>query len=206
MNIVFQDNLTTIYQGDNIDIVPFIRDKYDCVITDPPYGVNIGKRKWHGNNGKTRISGFNEWDSLAPNFIHEIIKDKIAIVWGGNFFGFAPSKCWFVWDKLQSNYGADCELAWTNLDKPTKVFRMSRIDAYVNKKVFKKEHPAEKPFQLMEWCLGFLPKVKMILDPYMGCGSTIIAARKNNIQCIGIEKEEQYVKVAIDRIKNYKKE
>jgi len=147
------DGKVVLYCIDCAKILPHL-EKIDAIITDPPY--QIGKKTWErtffGKNGKSRLWGKEqEWDKLNPVVPTLPTRSKICVIWGGNFYPLPPSRCWFIWDKLQSNRGADCEMAWVNIGKviPPKVFRMSRIDAYVNKAETSKAHPTEKPLPLM---------------------------------------------------------
>ena len=205
MDLIYQSDLITLYHGDNSQFEP---TKEMALVTDPPYGINKKwKRKWHGNNGESRLWNGEVplWDETTP--VETILKFKNltseSIIWGGNFYPLEPSRCWFIWDKLQPNRGAECEMAWTNLECPPRVFRMSRIDAYYNKAIFKKEHPAEKPIQLMEWCLEKVSKNLTIFDPFAGCGSTLIASKQIGRKVIGIEKEEIYCQKIIERLNKY---
>jgi len=64
-----------------------------------------------------------------------------------------------------------------------------------------KQHPTQKPEQLMLWCLGFLPKsAQLILDPFAGSGTTLVAAKRRGLRAIGIEINEQYAEVAAKRL------
>tara|TARA_Y100000593_G_C4206456_1_gene284552 strand:- start:106 stop:786 length:681 start_codon:yes stop_codon:yes gene_type:complete len=190
----------TLYLGDCKDIlneVGFV----DAVVTDPPYGLKCFTKP----RGKTRFQGVLEKDGLPwdkkPN--QEIINlmisiSKNQIIWGSNNFNLPPSEYFLVWDKKQTvaNF-ASAELAYTNITVPAKVFRMS---IHEHNKI-QKIHPTQKPIALMEWCLGFLPKAKLILDPYMGSGTTGVACINNNKKFIGIEKDEKYFQIACERIR-----
>lgn len=128
-------------------------------------------------------------------------KDQI-IIWGGNFYNLPPTDSWLIWDKLQDNRGSDAEMAWGKLKKRRcRVFRMSRIDAYFNKRIFPKEHPTEKPIQLMEFCVNKTTGV--VIDPFMGVGSTGLACVNLNRSFIGIEKDENYYDIACRRISQH---
>jgi DNA modification methylase len=186
---------------DCLEYVKNIPDKsIDCIVTDPPYGINIGKMAMGKGKKKTGFDSF-EWDQQAPSsqLIDELLRvSKHQIIWGGNYFVLPPSGCWLSWDKMQKFSGADFELAWTNLTKPSKVFRMSRVEAYAK---MGKQHPTQKPLKLMEWCLGFLPQEGIVLDPFMGSGTTGVACANTGRKFIGIEKDEGYFKIAEQRIK-----
>ncbi len=176
----------------------------DLAFMDPPYGLGKSwKRGFHGSNGTTRLWGATPtWDHAPLG--REVIEGCLSrargsIIWGGNFYPLPPSRCWFVWDKLQSDRGADCELAWTNLDLAPKVFRMSRIDAYYNKARFKKEHGAEKPVQLAAFCIA-KTKATSLLDPFCGSGNSLVAAMEAGIPAIGIDSDEAWCECAAKRI------
>ena len=62
-------------------------------------------------------------------------------------------------------------------------------------------HPTQKPIQVMQWCLGFLPNAQTILDPFMGSGTTGVACVKLGRSFIGIEIDEGYFDIACDRIR-----
>lgn len=208
----------TLYLGDCRDILPTI-GKVDAsallalpfqpsqagvvgfpegwaILTDPPYGIGYDGQKG-GKRGKTfsREYEFKGWDASAPDM--RWATGVPAIIWGGNYFGLPASGKWLSWDKMQSFSGADFELAWTNLNGPSKVFRMSRIEAYGS---IDKMHPTQKPLELMRWCLGFLPDAETILDPFMGSGTTGVACAKLGKSFIGIERESSYFDIACRRI------
>jgi DNA modification methylase len=123
------------------------------------------------------------------------------IIFGGNYFDLPPSRCWLVWDKQVNGEFADCELAWTNLDKPVR-----RIEWMWNGMLRKggearNDHPTQKPLEVMRWCVGQLPPTsKTILDPFMGSGTTGMAAVKAGLSFIGIEKHPPYFELACQRI------
>src|SRR3990167_5700902 len=100
-----------LWHGDCMDHIPFTAD---AIVTDPPY--SIGKawnRSFHGRRGKSPLWGEKPvWDELHSIVISlPAMSDKV-VIWGGNFYPLPPTRCWMIWDKLQENRGADCELAW----------------------------------------------------------------------------------------------
>ena len=184
-----------LYLGDCDAVLPML-DKVDCVITDPPYGIDVGKM---GMGKGSKSSGFDpfDWDGKAPDVNNLLGAGKNQIIWGGNYFGLPASGCWLAWDKVQSFSGADLELAWTNLSSPTKAFRMSRIEAYGS---IEKQHPTQKPLALMKWCIEQAGNPQTILDPFMGSGTTGVAAIQLGRKFIGIEREPKYFDIACQRI------
>jgi site-specific DNA-methyltransferase (adenine-specific) len=197
-----QDGIV-IYHGDCRSLAEAL--KADVVVTDPPYGIGgkWSRKQMNGRNGSSRLWGQGEnWDDAAvkQSEIEAVIGSRPAIVWGGNYYSFGASGCWLVWDKVQNFSGADAELAWTTLGGPVKVFRMSRIDAYHNQSGETKSHPTQKPEALMRWCLLNFPKEWTVLDPFMGSGTTLVAAKRLGRKAIGIEREEKYCEIAAKRL------
>ena len=185
----------TLYLGDCREILPTL-PRADAVVTDPPYG--IGEKMQGGTWGAAeKYVDFRRWD-VAPSleFLAQLRSSAPAVVlWGGNYFDAPPSRCWLVWDKLNAvRTMADVELAWTNLDKPAKRFR-----AAVG--VHEWGHPTEKPLNLISWCIEQLPPpAQTILDPFMGSGTSGVAAVKMGRKFIGVEIEEKYFDIACRRI------
>jgi DNA modification methylase len=188
----YSDDLVTIYHGDCREWMP----SADVLVTDPPYGIGE-QQAMVGRNGSSRLWGKGEaWDAEPADLSH--LPDVPSIVWGGNYFGLPPSRGWLIWDKAQSFSGADAELAWTNLDMPVRVFRMSRVAAYNGLIDGPKSHPTQKPVELMRWCIEFAPP-GTVLDPFMGSGTTLVAAKSLGRRAIGIEIEERYCEIAANR-------
>lgn len=190
---VEQIGRATLYLGDCRDILPTL-PKVDAVVTDPPYGIGIAANPVRQKHEKL------DWDVAPPS--DEVIEQCVAaggkaIVWGGNYFRLPPTQRVLVWDKLQpADFSlAMLEMAWTNLSGPAKMHRQS-VTSYV------KDHPTQKPDALMKWCLGFLPDAQTILDPFMGSGTTGVAAVQMGRDFIGVEREERYFEIACRRIED----
>lgn len=199
MGRVEQIGNATLYLGDCREVMATIPN-VDAVITDPPYGI---ASTWNGGSGHgwgkaTSESGLrNEWDSEVPDkstFDLILEKSKEQIIWGGNYFSLPPSRCWFVWNKPERNFTlAEAELAWTNRDNVVRVYDGPRSDPG-------REHPTQKPLALMEWCVA---KTKgVVLDPFMGSGTTGVACVNLNREFIGIEREPKYFDIARRRIED----
>lgn len=126
-----------------------------------------------------------------------------AIIFGGNYFGLPPSSCWLVWDKDNGGSDfADCELAWTNLDKAVRKF-LWRWNGMLQEDMKNKElrvHPTQKPLPLMHWCLSHVPEAKSVLDPFMGSGTTLLACKQKGIKAVGIDRDERYCEEAAKRL------
>jgi hypothetical protein len=154
---------------------------------------------------RTPRSYVGEWDDERPDA--GLLQASIAcatysIVWGGNYFTDALplGKKWMVWDKCQTmpSY-SDVELAWTNLPGiALKMFRLngSGLMAVEQNRV----HPTQKPLDLMQWCIQRCTAAETILDPFMGSGTTLVAAKNLARKAIGIEIEERYCELAAKRL------
>ena len=195
--------LATLYLGDCREILPTLAP-CDLILTDPPYGIAVC-----GNEGGvtslksgSKDYGKQEWDNQPPErWVVELMraKAKDCIVWGGNYFELPPTKCFLVWDKGQRDFSlADGEMAWTTLDKAARFLTISRGELNTDGR----EHPTQKPVRLMEWCLNHVPKAKTVCDPFMGSGTTGVAAVKMGRTFIGIEREPKYFDIAYKRIED----
>lgn len=193
MTPYYQDSAVTIYHGDCREILPGLPIQ-GCVVTDPPYGL---ADKWTGGTWFTRGvygKGSCDWDSSAPQDVADtLVKMSIpSVLWGGNYFSLPPSRCWLSWQKTNSvPTMADFELAWTNIDRPCAAFAHPCNG-------WARQHPTEKPLALILWCLQFVSG--NVLDPFMGSGTTLRAAKDLGRKAIGIEIEERYCEIAARRM------
>jgi site-specific DNA-methyltransferase (adenine-specific) len=183
----------TLYQGDCMEILPGL-PTVDAVVTDPPYGIDA-TRMTLGSGRKDFHRG--EWDKQRPT-IHPIIdKGRYACIWGGNYFSdsLSPTNNWLVWHKLNDGLSfSECELAWTNYAP-----NVRHLSHHWGGE--KKGHPTQKPEAVMKWCLSLLPTDAVtVLDPFMGSGTTGVAAVKAGRKFIGIEVEAKYFDIACGRI------
>ena len=182
---------------------------FDLAIVDPPYG--LGKNLvegGHGRNAKYQKDYDSvKWD-IKPNanYWNELMRvSKNQIVWGGNYFleYLSNTRCFLIWDKMQTFTGADFEMAWTSFDKSSKAYRLSRIEAYSNGKI----HPTQKPFSLYKWLLiNYSEQGQSILDTHLGSGSIAIAVdsvnkiEKMNLTLTACEIDKEYYDAAMKRI------
>ncbi len=196
-----------IYCGDCREILPQL-DKVDLVLTDPPYGIGeaAGKNKSRGLLARPKDYGDADWDNepIHQDEIDDLInRARHSIIFGGNFYALPASSCWLVWDKDNAGTDfADCELAWTNLPRAVRRLRW-RWNGMLQEDMANKEkryHPTQKPVPVMSWAIS-LTEAQTILDPFMGSGTTLVAAKLLGRRCIGIEIEEKYCKVAVERLR-----
>ncbi len=201
----------TIYNADCREVLPFL-EPVDLVLTDPPYGIGeaAGRNKKRGGKfrGKlipARDYGYSEWDNQrgdigAINHARHI--SQFQCIWGGNYFAdilpAVPS--WLVWDKRNGDTDfADCELAWTNYG--CAVRKIEHLwHGMLREGKEQRFHPTQKPLKVMTWCISLCKKAETILDPFMGVGTTLVAAKLLGKKAIGIEISEEYCRIAVQRL------
>lgn len=196
-----------LYLGDCRDILPTL-GKVDATVMDPPYGIGIASngRVGGGTGGKgTWVKEYEPttWDGVPCLDGVELARSisTYQIIFGGNYYPLPPARCWLVWDKEATGNFADCELAWTNLDKTVRRIRHLWNGLARAGNEPRGDHPSQKPRDVMKWCIGHLPDTaNTILDPLMGSGTTGVAAVQMGRDFIGIEREERYFDIACRRI------
>jgi DNA modification methylase len=194
-----------LYLGDSAELLPLM-PRVDAVVMDPPYGIGEAKKNHEsrGTLAKRSYGPPSEWDDKTADDVvaAAIGKAKWSIVFGGNYYGLPPSSCWLVWDKLNGDSDfADCELAWTNLPKAVRRIRFLWSGCMRRERDVDREHPTQKPVDVMKWCIEHLPEPnRTIMDPFMGSGTTGVAAVKLGRRFIGIEREPKYFDIAVRRI------
>ena len=217
------DASVTIYNEDCKKVLPWL-ERFDLLLTDPPYGMDIASRPTVGapNTAKRGKSGtskmgtkdmpakeweIGDWDKEPPprwflDAATEIAKH--AILWGGNYYGLPASSCWLVWDKKNGDTKfADCELAWTNLKTAVRKFDWrwnGMLQEGFGDKKETRVHPTQKPLALMRWCLGLVPDAVTVVDPFAGSGTTGVACKLEGRQAVLIEVNERYCEVAARRL------
>lgn len=196
--------------GDCMEVLPLL-GKVDAVVTDPPYGIglNTDNRRFSGGhtaarrgNGVGSAAGrsiVNDEQPFDPAPLLALGGDKI--IWGwNNYPDILPRGACLVWlkrnDDAFGSFLSDAELAW--MSRGHGVY--CRRDLSNNAITASRQHPTQKPVPLMEWCLGFVPDARTILDPFMGSGTTGVACVKLGRKFIGIEIDEGYFDIACSRI------
>jgi len=205
MKPYYQDESVTIYHGDCRDVVPSI--EFDLILTDPPYG--IAHPTDYKARGRACLAPCTDYmpvhgDGEPFNPAWLLALGKPTLLFGGNHFAAAlpDSSGWIVWDKLRPD-GLDqatAELAWTNFVKGVRVFRYL-WNGMIRKGNEVLEHPTMKPADLWRWVLELRwTPPGIVLDPFMGSGTTLRAAKDLNRKAIGIEIEESYCEIAATRM------
>jgi len=191
----------TLYEGDCELILPAL-DKVDLCLTDPPFGIKRdGKPQSTSSHGGHKGYEFKGWDQKPPGadvFALVFASADCQIIWGANYYPqhLPPSMGWLFWDKGQRISQSDGELAFTNMQKALRVFTLNRVAIAQDGAV----HPTQKPLALIKWCIEQAGNPESILDPFMGSGTTGVAAVQMGRKFIGIEREPKYFAIAVKRI------
>ena len=203
MNPYYDEDGITIYHSDAYEVVPTL-SRVGAVISDPPYGINWQPRVNHQTQ---------PWTDDVQLDIRPLLVGEHHLFWGGNYFAsqLAASEAWFVWIKRPSHMNFDndprtysvVELAWSDFGgKPQMRHHVwaggKRAGDPSNRRF---SHPTQKPLEIMRWCLEAMPDVNgPVLDPFMGSGTTLRAAKDLGLKAIGIEIEERYCEIAVQRL------
>ncbi len=191
----FQREGITIYNADCRQVIPFL-SKFGLLLTDPPYGIDAGNMNM-GVYASSRLEN-SDWDKERParaTIESAIEKADKSIIWGGNYFDLPPTRNVLVWDKtseIQGRSFAEGELAWCSWDAVLRIYRFAPTQ-------MKKVHKTQKPLGLMRWCIGIVEEAADILDPFMGVGTTLVAAKLEGKSAVGIEINESYCELAAKR-------
>ena len=208
----FRDEATVIYNNDCRDILPLI-PPVDLVLTDPPYGVtyssnhNLGRGTTPITNDGTRVSlklyravipllrtnhllWFTRWDAWPD--VWELIAAQFPLrgllVWDKDDPGMGDLAHWGPSYELIASAGAGrCQGS-----RDQSVLHYTKVGA-------ERLHPAEKPLELVNYLIEKL-SAQTILDPFMGSGTTLRAAKDLGRYAIGIEIEEKYCEIAAKRM------
>ena len=200
----YQDDWVTIYHGDCREILPEL-PKVDLVLTDPPYGIGLD---------------YNEYEDSPENLV-ELIKTvlpmlrgmgkRVLLTSGVLNQWLYPQPDWVLaWiipttNSGSSKWGFSC---WQPIlaygDDPYLTNGLGRrMDTItgMSKRLIDYDHPCPKPLDIWKKIIlrASVSKEDIILDPFLGVGTTVVASKELNRKCIGIEIEEHYCEIAANR-------
>lgn len=180
------------------------------VIGDPPYGVS--ERTDRKAKGRSKLAECNDFapviDDDKPFDPAPFLGLPRVVLWGANHFGsrLPDASCWLAWDKrdgISSNDNADCELAWTNLPGPARLFT-HRWNGMIkaSEKDQRRLHPTQKPVALMRWIIERWSKPgDLIIEPYAGSAPAGVAALQTGRRYLGVELSPDYFNTACERLR-----
>ena len=196
-------------------------EKADMVFTDPPYGMHLDtdyskmpSTKLEGNKKYNKIAGdnddFND-DLINTIFLFNYVKEMF--IFGSDYFAELllnkNNGSWIVWDKrVTENFdkmiGSAFELCWSKNKHKREIARFNNTLFSGEAEAREKVHPTQKPTKLIEWFFEkWCKDLNKCVDLYLGSGSTLIACQKTNRKCFGMELDEHYCDVIVNRWQNY---
>jgi len=193
----------TLYCGDCLNLLPI---EADAVVADPPYGIalecegeasgGVGRQAFRAIEGDDKLFDPSPW-----------LDFKDVVLFGSNNFCHAippQDGQWYFWDKTLQNNGcriAEGEFMWHKQGTKPRAFRHLWSGAYrASESGERSVHPSQKPVALVVWLLGMV-KGQTIFDPFMGSGTTGVACVREGRNFIGVEKDERYFEIAVERIR-----
>jgi len=196
----------TIYHGDCREILPSLAG-FDFILSDPPYGISFRAKEQQYAISAQEFNHIKGDEGMDLRFLLNR-KEPMIIFGASNFPEQLPHRGrWICWDKRTAEHidkcpGSPFELAWSNAKSGFyRMYRCLHVGyTNANNPGVRREHPTEKPFALMRAILRDFPKASCILDPFMGSGTTLRAAKDLNRRAIGIEIEERYCEIAARRL------
>jgi DNA modification methylase len=213
----YQDDWCVIWNADCREVLPYL-PKVDLVLTDPPYGIRYRARKIQEHERRTNSTYYEHERIVGDDIPFDpapiLLIATLIVLWGANHFADKlPARGgWWVWDKKGDPrfYGkttfSDCEIAWTNSGNRALMYRqiwngIIREGEDHGRLNFGRVHPTQKPVELMRWCMRQLNYPALVLDPFMGSGTSLVAAKQLGRYSIGIEIERNYCDIATERLR-----
>ncbi|OZB49423.1 MAG: hypothetical protein B7X60_01290 [Polynucleobacter sp. 39-45-136] len=216
--VILCDGRVTLYCGDSLELLQAGELNFDAIVSDPPYGIGFqhngcGKNKRMPACARTeKIHGDDVPFDPAPWTAACGDKKSIVLFGADHYKTRLPEGGRFIcWDKSCGQGPAasfsDAEFAWTNRRNPRSIFRhfwagALRADDGFDSKTAKRAHVSQKPVNLMAWCIEHarIGLDKVVLDPFMGSGSTGVAALMSGRKFVGVEIDPAHFEVARQRI------
>lgn len=220
MEPYYQDDLVTLYHGDCLEVTEWLNA--DVLVTDPPYGMGLKSGRSNGREG-----GFGDLSIAGDD--DTAVRDAAIALWPQRLPGLVfgrwsiPRPAWvkqiLIWEKGDHTGMGDLNIPWrpsieeiyvigpwpsrvnTGLGGGGRISPVYRVMAPTPGKVNGRNHPTEKPVQLMEALIVRCPP-GVIADPFAGSGSTLVAAVNQGRKAIGVELEERYCELIAKRLSN----
>jgi site-specific DNA-methyltransferase (adenine-specific) len=205
-----------LFNGDCLEVMPTLEaGSVDALISDPPYGMNL--RTDYKDRKRGALAVCNNFAPIAgddkPFDPAPFLGFPVVVLFGANYYAdrLPVSGAWLVWDKLDGlqskrdigfNDNSDCELAWTNRGKAVRIIRHRWMGAMkASEHSARRVHPTQKPVAMMEAIIRYYTREgDLVLDPFMGSGTTGIACLNTGRRFIGIERDAGYFATAQERM------
>jgi DNA modification methylase len=199
----------TIYHGDCREIVPMLNA--DVLVTDPPYGVSMGSQDHP--SGKSPYASFDDTEGQVVDVVVPAVVTALGRVQRGAVL--PGSRCAFFYPRPYeigavyfpagfgfSRWGFCCSQPILYYGKDPKPITRKEPNSVTCAETSEKNgHPCPKPLGLMRWLVARVSKPnETVLDPFMGSGTTLLAAKDMGHRAIGIEIEERYCEIAAKRL------
>ena len=211
-----------VSETDFVRLMPTDDVKGGIVLTDPPYGINIVKGGKTSRDGKGTVGMRRralprryapvEGDDKTFDPTWLLVTGKAQIVFGAQFFAsrLVDQTAWICWDKgtMQGAPFSEFELAWTSFKGRARLYRhtwsgMVRAGPR-NEELTDRIHPTQKPVGLMKQILDDIGTgYDLVLDPYLGSGSVLIACEILKRRCYAMEIAPEYVDLSVKRWEDF---
>jgi len=197
----------TLYLGDNRDVIPQMGE-FNAVVTDPPYGIEdmvggYGRKGLTIANDKSldvcRETLQMAWSAMDRGWLAAFYSSRVT----PEFIGILPPDDYFgevIWDKCTPGMGANVRYQHENIAVYRKgdAESLKTIFSVIRYNRIASEHPHQKPVEVMQNLCEMTGGI--VLDPFMGSGSTGVACQRLGIPFKGVEINEQYFDIACERI------
>ena len=164
------------------------------LLIDPPYGIDAANMQM--GIGKREFPRSGEWDRERADIGPHVDAAHMAIVWGGNYYAdvLPVTGDWLCWHKKNDNrcFG-EFELAWSNVGQRCRIVQHHWSGE-------EKLHVTQKPLEVIEWCMRFLPESELVADLFLGSGTTLVACEQTGRIGYGMEIEPKYCAVTLERL------
>jgi DNA modification methylase len=194
-----------IYNGDCREVLPEL-PSVDLVLTDPPYGIGYSAQALNYRNALVFPLIANDATGMDMGFLFALDGEKVVFGLQNQPDQIPHAGRWLCWDKrvveeADAIVGSPFELAWESRRHGAyRIYRLQHCGAINADADGQREHPTQKPAALFRRILLDYPKSQTILDPFMGSGTTLRAAKDLGRKAIGIEIEERYCEIAAKRL------
>ena len=218
MKPYYEQDGITIYHGDNLDILPELTH-HDAVITDPPWKIDLrstsGTSLWGdlANAGRLLSMVLSECQRLTVDngsvWMFHAWKFSPALLRASDLVGW-PIESMLVWDRCWPNVGTmkglratyETIALWCHANFAIANRSLTDIWQYKWTPSDREYHPAEKPYGLIRQIID-ITQAESVIDPFMGSGSTLLAAKYAGLRGTGIEIDEKYCEIAANRLQQH---